>query len=95
MLLSVIKESLGSSCPDAVEMNPTRNHEVAGLVPGTGSVGYGCGIALSCGVGRRCSSDLSLLWLWHQQAAVALIRPLSWESPYAAGAALKRQKNKK
>ena len=38
--------------------------------------------------------DLVLLWLWHRPAAIALIRPLAWESPYASGAALKkRQKN--
>ena len=35
-----------------------------------------------------------LLWLWHRPAAVALIRPLAWEPPYAAGAPLRRQKNK-
>ena len=33
-----------------------------------------------------------LLWLWCGLAAVALIRPLTWELPYAAGAVLKRQK---
>ena len=31
----------------------------------------------------------------HRPAAVALIRPLSWEPPYAVGEALKRQKAKK
>jgi len=31
--------------------------------------------------------------LWCRPAAVALIRPLAWELLYAAGAALKRQKN--
>ena len=35
-----------------------------------------------------------LLWLWCWLAAVALIRPLAWEPPYVAGAALKRQKDK-
>ena len=30
--------------------------------------------------------------LWHRPAATAPIRPLAWEPPYAAGAALKRQK---
>jgi len=45
---------------------------------------------LSCGVGRRRSSDLVLLWLWHRLAATALIRPLAWEPPYALGMALKR-----
>jgi len=48
---------------------------------------------VSCGVGCRCGSDL--LWLWHRLAAVALIRPLAWELPYAAGAALKKKKKKK
>ena len=34
-----------------------------------------------------------LLWLWWRLTAVALIRPLAWEPPYAMGAALKRQKD--
>ena len=50
---------------------------------------------MSCGVGRRCFSDLALLWLWHRPAAIAPIQPLAWEPPYAAGMALKRQKDKK
>ena len=33
-----------------------------------------------------------MLWLWHRLAAVALIRPLAWELPYAVGVALRRQK---
>jgi len=45
---------------------------------------------MSCGVGRRHGSDLVLLWLWHRPAAVVPIRPLAWEPPYAAGAALKK-----
>jgi len=57
-------------------------------------VGQGSGIAMSCGVGHRCTSDLALLWLWHRTVAIALIGPLAWEPPYAAGAALKRQKIK-
>ena len=32
------------------------------------------------------------LWCW--LAAVALIRPLAWEPPYAAGAALKSNKKR-
>ena len=47
---------------------------------------------MSCGVGRRRGSDLVLLWLWCRPAAAALIRPLAWEPPCAAGVALKRQK---
>ena len=50
---------------------------------------------MSCGVGRRRSSDLVLLWLWYRLAAVAWIGPLAWEPPYATGGALKRQKDKK
>ena len=53
------------------------------------------GIAVSCGVGRRCGLDLTLLWLWCGPAAMAPVRPLVWEPPYATGAALKRQKKKK
>ena len=33
--------------------------------------------------------------LWCRLAAVALIQPLTWEPPYAAGSALKRQKTTK
>ena len=50
---------------------------------------------MSCGVGRRCCSDLALLWLRCRLAAVALIQPLVWKPPYAEGAAIKRQKKKK
>ena len=50
---------------------------------------------MSCGVGRRHSSDLMLLWLWGKPAATALIQPLAWEPPYAVGATLKGQKKKK
>ena len=38
---------------------------------------------------------LALLWLWHRPAAVALIGPLAWEPPYAAGTALKSKKKKR
>ena len=49
---------------------------------------------MSCGVGYRHGSDLALLWLWCRQAAIALIRPLAWEPPYAPGAALQRKARK-
>ena len=49
---------------------------------------------MSFGVGQRCGLDLALLWLWRRPVAT-LIRPLAWKSPYAAGAAIKRQKKKK
>ena len=53
---------------------------------------------MSCGVGRRHSLDLALLWLWPRPAATAWIRPLAWKPPCAAEAAqeiAKRQKKKK
>ena len=49
---------------------------------------------MSRDVGHRRVSDPELLWLWHRLAAIALIRPLAWEPPYAAGAALKKTKTK-
>ena len=49
---------------------------------------------MSYSVGRRHGSHLTLLWLWRRLAAVALIRPLAWEPPYATGVALKIEKQK-
>ena len=50
---------------------------------------------MSCGAGRRCGSDLVLLWRWCRPAAVAPIGPLAWEPPYAVGTALKSKKREK
>ena len=36
-----------------------------------------------------------LPWLWHRPAATAPIRPLSWKSPCAVGAALEKKKTKR
>ena len=36
-----------------------------------------------------------MLWLCSKQVAAVLIRPLAWELPYAADAALKKKKRKK
>ena len=47
------------------------------------------------GIGGRWGLDLTWPWLWHRLAAAALIQPLAWELPYAAGVALKRKKGKK
>ena len=57
-------------------------------------MGQGYGVSISWGVGRTHGSDPLLLWLWCRPAAVASIRPLAWESPCAAGVALKRPKIK-
>ena len=57
-------------------------------------MGWGSGVAVSCGVGGRHSSDPALLWLWRRRVAMALIQPLAWELPYAMGAALKSKQTK-
>ena len=76
-------------------MNLTRNHEVAGVR----SLALLSELTIwhcheLCGIGPRCGSDPSLLWLRCRPAATALILPLAWKLPYAVGAALKRQKKK-
>ena len=48
--------------------------------------------AVSCGVGCRCGSEPTLLWLWCRPTATAQILPLAWEPPYAVDAALKKTK---
>ena len=60
-------------------MKLTRNCEVSGLIPGL----------------AQWVKALALLWLWRRQAAIALIRPLAWEPPYAVGAALEKAKRQK
>ena len=50
---------------------------------------------MSCGVGCRRGLDPALLWLWRRLVATAPIRPLAWEPPYAAGAALEKTKKEK
>ena len=75
--------------------NPTKNHEVAGSVPGLAQWVKGSGVAVSCGVGCRCGSDPTLLWLWHRLVATAPIRPLAWEPSCATKVAQEMAKRQK
>ena len=63
-----------------------------GFNPWPHSVGWGSGVAVSCGVGRRRGSNTELLWLWRRPVATAPIGAL--EPPYATRATLETAKNK-
>ena len=76
-------------------MNLTSIYEGVGSIPGLAQWVEGSCVAVSCGVGRRRGSHLALLWLWHRPVAIALIQALTWEPPYAVGAALKIQKKER
>ena len=58
-------------------------------------MGQRSGFAMSCGVDCRHGSDLVLLWLWCRSAAVASIRPLAWELPYAVDMGYDPKKKRK
>ena len=62
-----------------METNPTSIHENVSSIPGL----------------SQWIKDPELLWLWRRPAAIALIRPLDWEPPYAIGVALKSGGEKK
>ena len=79
-----------SSPSGTAEMNLTDIYEDAGLIPAPAQC-----FAMSCGMGQRCSSDPTLLWLWCRPAAIAPIQPLAWEPTYTVGVAPKKQKKKK
>ena len=78
-----------------MEVNLTRNNEVVGSIPGLTQWVKNPALPMCCGLGRRCSLDLALLWLWNRLAAATPIQSLDQMSPYATSAALKSKKKKK
>ena len=72
--------------------NPTKNHEVAGLIPGLTQWVKDPVLPVSCAVGCRRGSDSTFLWLGCRPAGVALILPLAWEFPHARVQPLKKKR---
>ena len=73
--------------------NTTRNHEVAGLIPSLTQwvkdpalLWAVVQVTDRARIWRCCGSGIG------RSVAAALIRPLSWEPPYAMGAALEKDK---
>ena len=58
-------------------------------------MGYGSGVSMSCGVGRRHGWGQALLWLWCRLAAAASIQPLAGEPPLCCRCSPKKTKKKK
>ena len=82
-----------SSHHGVAEMNPTRNHKVADSILASlnGLRIWHC-LELWCRSQTWLRSGVAVAEV--QTATVALIRPLAWEPPFAAGVALKRQTKK-
>ena len=76
ILSEVIKRMTGIPIVAQGLTSPTRNHEVAGVIPGL----------------AQWVKVPMLLWPWHRPVATAPIRPLAWDPPHATGVALEKAK---
>ena len=79
----------------SAEINLISIHEDAWFDPWPCSVAWRSGVAMSCGVSYRHSSDPALLWLWCRPVATALIGPPACELPYAMGVPLKKKRKRR
>ena len=75
-LNSLLKSHMGVPAVAQWAKNPTSIHEDTSSIPGL----------------VQWVKDPTLLWLWRRPAAAALIGPLTWELPYAAGGVLKKKR---
>ena len=78
-----------SSHPGSVEMNPTRSHELADLIPGLIQWIWRCR-ELRCRSQTRLGSRVAVAVC--RPVATAPVGPLAWEPPYVSGVALQRKK---
>ena len=90
----LFRNNFGSSHHGAVEMNPTRNDEVAGSIPGLAQWVKDLASAMRYGLGHKHSSDLALLWVWCRLATVAPVRTPSLGTSICRGYGSKKKDKK-
>ena len=84
-----------SSCRGSVVMNPSRIHEVVGLIPGPAQWVKGPALPWAMVYVTDVAQIWQLLWLWYGLPAAGPLHPLALELSYATGGAQKKQKKKK
>ena len=76
-------------------MNPTRNHNVVGSIPGLAQWVKDLALAVSSIVGHRYGLDPTSLWLRCRLAETTQSRNKPRKPKYAAGTNVKKKKKKK